>query len=505
MLSNIQTFYKDKTIFVTGGSGFLGKVIIEKLLRCTEVKRIYVLIRPKRGQDVQERIAAWKDNAMFSLLHKTNAQCLERIVSIAGDCQEQDLGISEADRQLLAAEVQVVLHSAATVRFCEPLHQALDINTRATQLLLQLAKQMKQLLAFVHVSTAFSNCVIDHIDERYYPEHLVFSYDKVLLLRKQLSEEMLDSMTSSLLGKFPNTYTYTKALAEQVLQQEAGDLPLCIFRPGVIVGSYKEPVAGWIDNLYGPIAILYGAAFGILRVTRLNVNAAANIVPVDFCGNMVLASAWQTAVQQAERKQSAESAQQQQPPIYNYVPSNRNELSWGGFRDKAQLLANTYPLSQAMWLPFLHCTTTAWLFKFLAFFYHLLPGYAIDLVLWLRGQQPRMIRLYDKIHKNIELLVPFTNTSWKFGTHNTQRLWQCMSTQDKELFEFDMSTLDWDDYFQLALGGMRIYLAKEDPSPATLQRAQRLRARYYVLHRLLQFAVCSCGIALLWSLSKLLI
>jgi len=35
-------------------------VIIEKLLRTTDVKRIYSMIRPKRGQDIQERIALWK-------------------------------------------------------------------------------------------------------------------------------------------------------------------------------------------------------------------------------------------------------------------------------------------------------------------------------------------------------------------------------------------------------------------------------------------------------------
>lgn len=45
-------------------------VIIEKLLRTTEAKRIYVLIRPKQGQDVQQRIAAWKEDAVspFRLL-----------------------------------------------------------------------------------------------------------------------------------------------------------------------------------------------------------------------------------------------------------------------------------------------------------------------------------------------------------------------------------------------------------------------------------------------------
>lgn len=52
---------------------------------------------------------------------------------------------------------------------------------------------------------------------------------------------------------------------------------------------------GWIDNLYGPIAVLYGAAFGILHITLLNLKAQAGIVPVDYCVNMVLTCAWNTA------------------------------------------------------------------------------------------------------------------------------------------------------------------------------------------------------------------
>jgi fatty acyl-CoA reductase len=55
-LNSVQRFYKDKTIFITGGSGFMGKVLIEKLLySCSEVKELIVLMRPKRGKSVNQR------------------------------------------------------------------------------------------------------------------------------------------------------------------------------------------------------------------------------------------------------------------------------------------------------------------------------------------------------------------------------------------------------------------------------------------------------------------
>lgn len=50
----IDEFLSEKTIFVTGGFGFVGKLLIEKLLRC-DVKKIYCMVRPKKGKNIEER------------------------------------------------------------------------------------------------------------------------------------------------------------------------------------------------------------------------------------------------------------------------------------------------------------------------------------------------------------------------------------------------------------------------------------------------------------------
>lgn len=53
----IAEMFKDKTIFITGGTGFMGKVLIEKLLRsCSGLKKIIMLIRPKKGKMSSERL-----------------------------------------------------------------------------------------------------------------------------------------------------------------------------------------------------------------------------------------------------------------------------------------------------------------------------------------------------------------------------------------------------------------------------------------------------------------
>lgn len=55
--SEIQEFYKGKSVFITGCTGFLGKVLLEKLLRsCPDVESIYVLVRSKKGKDMYTRI-----------------------------------------------------------------------------------------------------------------------------------------------------------------------------------------------------------------------------------------------------------------------------------------------------------------------------------------------------------------------------------------------------------------------------------------------------------------
>ena len=53
---SINEYYSHKDIFVTGATGFLGKCLVEKLLRdIPDIGRVMVLIRPKRGKSVEER------------------------------------------------------------------------------------------------------------------------------------------------------------------------------------------------------------------------------------------------------------------------------------------------------------------------------------------------------------------------------------------------------------------------------------------------------------------
>jgi thioester reductase-like protein len=55
--SEIQKYYAGKCVFITGATGFLGKVLIEKLLRCCpEINKIYILVRHKKNKSPQQRV-----------------------------------------------------------------------------------------------------------------------------------------------------------------------------------------------------------------------------------------------------------------------------------------------------------------------------------------------------------------------------------------------------------------------------------------------------------------
>ena len=102
----IKEFYTGKTILMTGCTGFVGKVVLEKFIRCIpDFAKIFVLVRPKRGTLPTERL--WKD--IFSSQCFDNVRDMpnfrqfvtEKIVPIEGDICKDLLAISPSDREML--------------------------------------------------------------------------------------------------------------------------------------------------------------------------------------------------------------------------------------------------------------------------------------------------------------------------------------------------------------------------------------------------------------------
>ena len=120
--SEIASFYANSVIFITGASGFVGKVLVEKLLRsCPDISRIYLLLRSKRGSTSEQRLAAFCESEIFDKLRSAGCPIGKKLVAVEGDISQPKLGISDSQYDQLLEEVTIVFHSAASVRFDDPL------------------------------------------------------------------------------------------------------------------------------------------------------------------------------------------------------------------------------------------------------------------------------------------------------------------------------------------------------------------------------------------------
>ncbi|XP_050339348.1 putative fatty acyl-CoA reductase CG5065 isoform X2 [Bactrocera neohumeralis] len=287
----LQHFYEGANILITGGTGFLGKILLNKLFTsCPGIENIYILIRKKNNKDVHTRAEEIFDDPIFNVMKKVAPKFRHQFQGIAGDCLLPDLGLSREDRKLLIQRVNIVFHMAATVRFDEKLKIAMQINVKAARDIMLLCSEMKHLKSVLHVSTAYTQCPLRQIDEKFYSPPS--DSNDLILLTECMPDKLLESMTPVLLGKWPNTYTFTKAVAEDIIKIYGNKLPVGMFRPGIVISTYRDPVCGWIDNFYGPTGAIAGAGTGVIRTLRCDPRAVANMVPVDLCVNSIIAAAW---------------------------------------------------------------------------------------------------------------------------------------------------------------------------------------------------------------------
>lgn len=167
--ADVVKFYENKNVLITGASGFLGKVLLWKLIEsCPNIGKIYVLLRAKNNSTADKRLIQMLKSKPFSPKYDYT-ELLAKVVAIEGEITTPGLGLSQSDRQLLCDQVNVVFHSAASVRFDAPLKDNMRDNLFGTREMLQLCNEIKTLDSLVHVSTAYSNCHLKDIRENLIP------------------------------------------------------------------------------------------------------------------------------------------------------------------------------------------------------------------------------------------------------------------------------------------------------------------------------------------------
>lgn len=162
----VREFLEQKTLLITGVTGFLGQPLIEKILWSQpQVRRIYVLIRPKyllggRIQTAEQRLKkeVFTSTAFDRLRHRWSSaftQFLQaKVVPVSGDLSQVDLGLSAQDVERLRDEVDIIINSAAVVSFDAPIDQALAMNVRGAERVATFAASCKR-ARLLHISTAY--------------------------------------------------------------------------------------------------------------------------------------------------------------------------------------------------------------------------------------------------------------------------------------------------------------------------------------------------------------
>lgn len=95
----------------------------------------------------------------------------------------------------------------------------------------------------------------------------------------------------SLLGAFPNPYSYSKRMAEHLLvEHNKSNIKLVLLRPSIIGTSANEPMPGWTDSLNHIQGVSLIVGMGILRDLPGMGGNIADIIPVDYVANQILAA-----------------------------------------------------------------------------------------------------------------------------------------------------------------------------------------------------------------------
>jgi len=466
---SVAKFYENKSVFLTGGTGFIGKVIVEKLLRgCPNIKNIYFLIRPKKGHSCDERIKKMFAMPLFTKLMEMDPKAHEKIIPIPGDIVHKSLGISDDDRQLLRDNVDIVIHSAAAVRFDEPLRVAMEMNCIAVKEIIKLVKEIKHLEVFCHISTAYSQChraSNDLIAEKFYPAPM--RAEKLMDAMEWMSDDMLDSFTKPLIGKYPNTYTFTKALAESMLEEHAKDLPLLIVRPSIVCASIEDPMPGWIDNYNGVSGIIVAVGRGILR-TLLVPERKNDLVPVDLVSNCIIVSVWYHGVNKPVT-----------PLICNCTSGNVNPTTFLDMEKTCQEMMWAYPYNYFFRRPNFSFTGVRLVNSYWQVVSHYIPAIIADGLSILVGSKPRFMNIYRHINRSIQTLQFFISNEWSWDNAEYSQILKALPSEDRENFDFDMRKIDWKSYYEALTLGVKVYVLKDDLNE--LPKAKRLMRRYQMV------------------------
>lgn len=427
-------------VLLTGGTGFVGKVVLEELLRRREelcVERVDLLIRPRRRKSPEERF----DHCV------AGSRCFSRLEPgwrrfcqpVAGDMLDEGLGISQAEADRLRGDLTHIIHCAASVKFDLPIAEAASINITGALRVLDFAKSCSGLKRLVDVSTAY---VTPH------PGPGTLRVEEKLVELPFDAEKVYETITAGLADEkallastgHPNTYTFTKCLAEVLLAARRGDTPLTLVRPSVVSACRRHPFPGWIDShaAYAAFISLLGA--GHLRVVRIDPAAVVDVVPCDDVADRIISCAFEPALQKPLVVRHAVAGLKNSGALSRLASTHEKHFRKQPHEKEARW-AYAGPSKPA--------------FLFHELLHHHVPLSAAKIATRLRGQKKLTARL-----ERLARVLSYLDEAFHYFGHHT----------------FDFRTafppfegFDLDSYLQSVSDGVSEHLLKRDPRQAPLR------------------------------------
>ncbi|KAL2331939.1 hypothetical protein Fmac_019520 [Flemingia macrophylla] len=476
-LGSILHFLQDKTILVTGATGFLAKIFVEKILRVQpNVKKLYLLLRAKDTESATQRLHTeiiGKD--LFRLLKEKMGARFDSFISeklsmVSGDISKEDLNLKDS---ILGTEIcnqtEVIVNLAATTNFDERYDVALGINTLGAKHVLSFAKKCVKLKVLVHVSTAYvcgerEGVIVED------PHHSGVSLNGVPGLNIDIEKKKVDEKFNELreegatkhdielamkdLGSkrarmygWPNTYVFTKAMGEMVVETAKGNLNVVIVRPTMITSTYKDPFPGWIEGLRTIDSIVVAYGKGKLKSFLVDLKAVFDVIPADMVVNeMIVAMV-------AHAKEPSPS-----DIIYHVGSSVINPVRYLNLRDYVLKYFTKKPLIDKKGKPIKVGKVTifsdmASFLKYIYIRYQLpLKGLEVVNVVSCHYFEEKCVNFNRKIRtvmRLVEIYKPYLFFNALFDNTNSKKLLS-MARQggpEMELFYFDPRIIDWEDYF----------------------------------------------------------
>mmetsp|Transcript_39104 Transcript_39104/g.37425 ORF Transcript_39104/g.37425 Transcript_39104/m.37425 type:complete len:255 (+) Transcript_39104:128-892(+) len=254
------------------------------------MKKIYVLIRPKSGISIKERMMKEVfQSPAFNRVRELNPDFLafinEKVEAVEGDISDDRLIFNEEKRLEIAQSCHFIINNAASIDFNLRLDLAIQINFYGPRRLMKLAKECPHLIAFTHVSTCYANShkTGAYVEEKIYEQ--ADDPDGVIEELLKMPVQALIDNNDKLIAPWPNTYTFTKFYSERSILKHQGSLPILILRPSIIIASKKDPYPGWIDSLAACGGLTSMIALGIISHMDIPTHTRGDLIPVDYVSN----------------------------------------------------------------------------------------------------------------------------------------------------------------------------------------------------------------------------